>query len=163
LIWSPAVQIDPTCTPKLDKPVPAVIEAQASVSHYPDMATTRAGIRIATAKPLIGKVAIIGLGSTGSYVLDLLAKTPVGEIHLFDGDEFELHNAFRVSGAPTKEDLTKPKKVGWFGAMYDRMRKGIERHPYHVRAQQLAELRDMSFVSGIAARLKTVINLKSLL
>jgi hypothetical protein len=89
-------------------------------------------------------VAIIGLGGTGSYVL--LAKTPVGDIHLFDGDEFELHNAFRVSGAPTKEDLTKPKKVDWFGAMYDRMRKGIERHPYHVRAQQLAELRDMSFV-----------------
>jgi len=146
LIWSPAVQIDPTCTPKLDRPVPAVIEAQATVFHYPDMATTRAGIGAATAKLLIGKVAIIGLGGTGSYVLDLLAKTPVGEIHVFDCDEFELHNAFRAPGAPTKEDLTKPKKVDWFGAMYDRMRKGIVRHPYHVRAQELAELRDMSFV-----------------
>src|SRR5258708_17124566 len=77
LIWSPAVQIDPTCTPKLDKPVPAVVEAQASVFHYPDMATTRAGIGAATAKLLVGKVAIIGLGGTGSYILDLLAKTPV--------------------------------------------------------------------------------------
>jgi len=146
LIWSPAVQIDPTCTPKLDKAVPAVVEAQASVFHYPDMATTRAGIGAATEKLLVGKVAIIGLGGTGSYILDLLAKTPVGEIHLFDGDEFELHNAFRAPGAPAKEDLTKPKKVDWFGAAYDRMRKVIVRHPYHVRAQQLAELRDMSFV-----------------
>jgi hypothetical protein len=146
LIWSPAVQIDPTCTPKLDKPVPAVVHAQASVFHYPDMATTRAGIGAATAKLLVGKVAIIGLGGTGSYILDLLAKTPVGEIHLFDGDEFELHNAFRAPAAPAKEDLTKPKKVNWFGAMYDRMRKGIVRHPYHVRAQQVAELRGMSFV-----------------
>ena len=146
LIWSPAVQIDPTSTPKLDKPVPAVVEAQASVFHYPDMATTRAGIGAATAKLLVGKVAVIGLGGTGSYILDLLAKTPVGEIHLFDGDEFELHNAFRAPGAPAKEDLTKPKKVDWFGAMYDRMRKNIVRHPYHVRAQQLAEIRDMNFV-----------------
>jgi hypothetical protein len=146
LIWSPAVQIDPNCTPKLDKPVTAVVEAQTSVFHYPDMATTRAGIGAATAKLLVGRVAIIGLGGTGSYILDLLAKTPVGEIHLFDGDEFELHNAFRAPGAPAKEDLTNPKKVDWFGAIYDRMRKCIVRHPYHVTAQQLTELRDMSFV-----------------
>jgi hypothetical protein len=146
MIWSPAVQIDPTCTPKFDKPVTAVVEAQTSVFHYPDMATTRAGIGAATAKLLVGKVAIIGLGGTGSYVLDLIAKTPVREIHLFDGDEFELHNAFRAPGAPAKEDLTNPKKVDWFGAIYDRMRKSIIRHPYHVTAQQLTELRDMSFV-----------------
>lgn len=146
LIWSPAVQIDPTCTPKLDKIVPAVVEAQSSVFHYPDMATTRAGIGAATAKLLVDRVAIIGLGGTGSYILDLLAKTPVVEIHLFDGDEFELHNAFRAPGAPAKEDLTKPKKVDWFGAMYDRMRKGVVRHPYHITAEQLVELRGMSFV-----------------
>ena len=146
LIWSPAVQIDPTCTPKLDKPVTAVVEAQTSVFHYPDMATTRAGIGAATAKLLVDKVATIGLGGTGSYVLDLLAKTPVGEIHLFDGDEFELHNAFRAPGAPTKEDLTNPKKVDWFGEIYNRMRKSIIRHPYHLTAQHLTELRDMSFV-----------------
>ena len=120
------VQIDPTCTPKLNKVVPAVFEAQSSVFHYPDMATTRAGIGAATIKPLVDRVAIIGLGGTGSYILDLLAKTPVLEIHLFDGDEFELHNSFRAPGAPAKEDFTNPKKVDWFGATYDRMRKGIE-------------------------------------
>lgn len=146
LIWSPAAHINPTCTPKVDKPVAAVLEAQATVFHYPDMATTRAGIGAATAKLLVDKVAIVGLGGTGSYILDLLAKTPVSEIHLFDGDDFELHNAFRAPGAPAKEDLTKPKKVDWFGAIYDRMRNGIVRHPYHVRAEQLAEVRAMSFV-----------------
>jgi hypothetical protein len=146
LIWPPAAEVDPTCTPKLDKPVVAVIDAQASVFHYPDMATTRAGIGAATTKLLVDKVAVIGLGGTGSYILDLLAKTPVAEIHIFDGDDFELHNAFRAPGAPAKEDLAKPKKVDWFGEMYDRMRKGIVRHPYHIRAEQLAELRGMSFV-----------------
>jgi hypothetical protein len=146
LIWSPAFQIDPTCTPKRDKPVPAVVEAQASVFHYPDMATTRAGIGAATTKLLVDKVGIIGLGGTGSYILDLLAKTPVAEIHLFDGDSFELHNAFRAPGAPAKEELTLPKKVDWFGALYGRMRKGIVRHPHHVRTEQLMELRGMSFI-----------------
>lgn len=40
------------------------------------------------------RIGIIGLGGTGSY-LDLVAKTPVDEILLFDDDEFLLHNAFR--------------------------------------------------------------------
>ena len=30
------------------------------------------------------RIGLIGLGGTGAYVLDLLAKTPVGEIHLLD-------------------------------------------------------------------------------
>ncbi|WP_318271316.1 ThiF family adenylyltransferase [Sphingobacterium cellulitidis] len=41
------------------------------------------------------KIAIIGLGGTGAYILDMVAKTPVKEIHLFDGDSFDQHNAFR--------------------------------------------------------------------
>jgi hypothetical protein len=146
LIWSPAVQIDPTCTPKLDRLAPAVVEAQASVFNYPDMATTRAGIGGATSRLLVDGVGIIGLGGTGSYVLDLVAKTPVKEIHLFDGDDFELHNAFRAPGAPAVADLTSPKKVDWFGAAYDRMRHGIVRHPYHVAGERIAALSGLSFV-----------------
>lgn len=146
LIWGPASRVDPSCNPKVDKPVPAVVEAMESVFHYPDMATTRAGLGAATAKLLVDKVAIIGLGGTGGYILDLVAKTPVGEIHLFDGDAFELHNAFRAPGAPALADLTNPKKVDWLGSQYDRMRKGIVRHPYYVRVEQLPELRGFSFV-----------------
>src|SRR5438034_975841 len=88
-LYCPLV-IDPGCDPRSEKPVPAVVEAQARVFRYPDMGTTRAGIGAATAKLLADRVAIIGLGGTGSYILDLLAKTPIGEIHLYDGDEFGL-------------------------------------------------------------------------
>lgn len=59
---------------------------QRRVFCYPDTATTRAGIGAATAKLMTERVAIIGLGGTGSYILDLLAKVPIGEIHLFDPD-----------------------------------------------------------------------------
>ena len=121
LIWHEARVIDPSCDPRCEKPVPAVVEAQNRVFRYPDMATTRAGIGAATAKLLLNRVAIIGIGGTGAYILDLVAKTPVGQIHIFDGDKFQLHNAFRAPGAPKKEELTDPLKVDWFFAIYDRM------------------------------------------
>jgi len=146
MIWHEARVIDPSCDPRSEKPVPAVVEAQKRVFHYPDMATTRAGIGAATEKLLANRVAIIGLGGSGSYILDLLAKTPVGEIHLYDGDNFGLHNAYRSPGAPSKEQLTDPKKVDWFGDIYDRMRTGIIRHPYNVLAEQLPELAGFDFV-----------------
>lgn len=145
-IWHEAQVIDPSCDPRSEKPVPIVVEAQERAFHYPDMATTRAGIGAATARLLAERVAIIGVGGTGSYILDLLAKTPVREIHIFDGDTFELHNAFRAPGAPRKEELTDPLKVDWFGDIYDRMHKGIRRHQYHVTAEHLPELEGFEFV-----------------
>ena len=81
--------IDPKCDPRGQKPIPVVVEAQKRIFRYPDMATTRAGIGAATEKLLSDRVAIIGLGGTGSYILDLLAKSPINEIHIFDGDVFE--------------------------------------------------------------------------
>jgi hypothetical protein len=146
MIWHEALVIDPTCDPRSGKAMPAVVEAQARIFRYPDMATTRAGIGAATARLLVRRVAIIGLGGTGSYMLDLLAKTPIAEIHIFDGDVFLLHNAFRGPGAPHAEELKEPKKVDWFGAIYDRMHMGIIRHPYHVLADQLPELQGFDFV-----------------
>jgi hypothetical protein len=145
-IWAAATEIDPTCTPYSNKPVPAVVETQERVFHYPDMATTRAGIGAATAKLLVQRVAIIGVGGTGSYILDLLAKIPIGEIHLFDGGVFQLHNAFRAPGAPRKEELTDPKKVDWFASIYGRMHKGITPHPCYITDANVAELTGFDFV-----------------
>ncbi len=146
MIWHEAQVLDPSCDPKTGKSVPAVVEAQARIFRYPDMATTRAGIGAATAKLLARRVAIIGLGGTGSYILDLLAKTPVGEIHVYDGDVFLLHNAFRAPGAPHIDDLREPKKVDWFASIYERMHTAIIRHPYHVLAAQLPEFQGFDFV-----------------
>lgn len=146
MIWHEARVIDPQCDPRSAKPVPAVVDAQARIFRYPDMATTRAGIGAATARLLTDRVAIIGLGGTGSYILDLLAKTPISQIHIFDGDKFFLHNAFRAPGAPLESDFTEPKKVDWFGAIYDRMHMGIVRHPHHVLAEHLPGFAVFDFV-----------------
>src|ERR1041385_6929964 len=76
MIWQEAQAVDPLCDPRNDRPVSVVVRAQDSAFHYPDMATTRAGIGAATAKLIVGRVVLIGIGGTGSYIFDLVAKTP---------------------------------------------------------------------------------------
>lgn len=114
---------------------------------YLDTASSRAEIGAVSAKLEIGPVAIIGLGGTGSYVLDLVAKTPVAAIHLFDGDVFSQHNAFRSPGAPSGAELeAKPTKVAYFRDRYAKMRRYIVAHEYFVDAARVNELDDMAFV-----------------
>jgi hypothetical protein len=79
--------------------------------------------------------------------LDLVAKTPVSEIHLFDGDDFTNHNAFRSPGAPSVEQLrAKPQKVSYFTEQYSRMRRKIVPHDHFIDAANVDLLREMDFV-----------------
>ena len=103
--------------------VPKEIEAE-SVFLLPDTLTSRAGINDLSAKFKDEVVAIIGLGGTGAYVLDFIAKTPVKEIRLFDYDEYNVHNAFRSPGMITKEELRK-SKVYVYKSRYEKFRKNI--------------------------------------
>ena len=108
-----------------------VVEAQDDESpfNYIDTASSHAGIVAATRKLELGSVAIVGLGGTGSYILDLVAKTPVKEIHLFDGDKFGQHNAFRAPGAPSIETLRSiPRKASYFRDIYSAMHRHIFVH-----------------------------------
>lgn len=118
-----------------------------SVFNYLDTASSRAGIGALTEKLRDSKIAIAGLGGSGSYVLDFVAKTPVGEIHVFDGDAFLQHNAFRAPGAPATEELReKPSKVAYFQGVYSKMRQGIFVHEEYIDASNVELLREMDFV-----------------
>ena len=126
----------------------AVIESQDDDSpfNYIDTASSRAQILPATRKLEIGAVAIVGLGGTGSYILDLVAKTPVKEIHLFDSDKFGQHNAFRAPGAPSIETLRGvPRKASYFRDIYSAMHRNIIIHE-HVDESTVEDLRSMAFV-----------------
>ena len=69
-------------------------------------------------------VAIIGVGGTGSYVLDFVAKTRAKEIRVFDGDRFDTHNAFRSPGAWSLVELeAKKSKVANFVDIYGKLRR----------------------------------------
>lgn len=124
----------------------APVDSQ-SVFRYADTASARSEI-IATSQRLkLRRIAIIGLGGTGAYVLDQVAKTPVEEVHLFDGDDFKQHNAFRAPGAASVVDLKRRlKKVDYFLEQYDPMRKGIVTHAYYVDSHNIQELDRFDFV-----------------
>ncbi|MBH1967248.1 MULTISPECIES: ThiF family adenylyltransferase [Pseudomonas] len=118
-----------------------------SVFRYPDTASARAGITAVTQRLAAERVAIVGTGGTGSYILDLLAKTPIKEVHLFDGDDFEPHTAFRAPGAASLDNLqARPKKVDYLHEAYDPMRRGIIPHPYHLEQDNVNELAGFNFV-----------------
>jgi hypothetical protein len=145
ILLGEAQAIDPTVTAIKNNPV--VPDEGESVFKYVDTGPTKAGIYELNCKLELGKVAILGVGGTGAYVLDLVAKTPVKEIHLFDGDFFLNHNAFRSPGAASLEQLTgKPQKVKYLAEMYSHMRHGVIAHDLFIDDASVDRLRDMAFV-----------------
>jgi len=116
------------------------------VFNYIDTASYRIGIGALSEQLSQETVAIIGLGGSGSYTLDLVAKVPVKEIRLFDGDEFLQHNAFRAPGAPALEELRDaPRKVDYFKSIYSRMHRNIVAHQTFLRADNLNLLDGVTF------------------
>jgi hypothetical protein len=141
--WAQA--IDPKVTAR--SLLPVKMTESESVFCYLDSASSRARISLITSKLALPRVAVVGVGGTGSYVLDLIAKTPIGEIHLFDGDILYAHNAFRAPGAASVEDLdAMPCKATYHRDRYAAMRRGIIAHPYYLDESNITELRDMTFV-----------------
>jgi len=144
ILGGPAQAVDPGATATTFPVIEAAEEE--SVFRYIDTASSRAQIGVITAKLERGKVAVVGLGGTGAYLLDLLAKTPVKEIHLFDGDRFLQHNAFRSPGAPSVDELRHaPQKVTFFQDRYSRMHRNIIPHDHYVDESNVETLRGMDF------------------
>lgn len=145
IISGPAKSLDDSVTEKTFQAIKS--DESDSVFNYLDTSSSRAGICDISAKLKGHKVAIIGLGGTGSYILDLIAKTPVEEIHLFDGDYFLQHNAFRSPGAPSIEIFNEhPKKVEYLKNIYSKMRRNIVIHPDYINPENIVDLTGMNFV-----------------
>lgn len=145
IISNPARSIDPNATPYPNKPIRA--SEEEDIFHYPDTASSRYGIAALSKKCAMDKVVIVGLGGTGSYILDLIAKTHIAEIHLIDGDQFGQHNAFRAPGAPSIEELeAMPAKVDYYAGLYGKMRRGIHPHPVYLGEDTIGLLDDADFV-----------------
>jgi hypothetical protein len=144
-ISGPAQAIDPSATAQTFRR--RAPDEEDSVFLYEDTASSRADI-VAINNKLKGlKIGVVGVGGTGSYVLDYVAKAPVKEIHLFDGDSFEQHNAFRAPGAASGEELDeKLAKVAYYVRIYSKMRRGVVGHPKPMGPDTLHQLEGLHFV-----------------
>lgn len=140
-----AINKNPEAAAKVKSPV--IQASDASVFEYEDLNSSRAGINGLSQKLEDKKVAIIGLGGSGSYLLDFIAKTPVSEIHLYDDDIFSTHNAFRAPGAPTFQELERGiRKSEHFAGVYSKMRRGIIPHSYKIDDATISEIYEMDMV-----------------
>lgn len=145
IIAAPAQSLDNTVTIRTFK----VLECskEESVFLYTDSNSSRANINQMNEKFKGQRIGIVGLGGTGSYVLDFVAKTPVDEILLFDSDEFLQHNAFRSPGAASVEILNKRmKKVDYYASIYSQMRRRINVFPEKVTEANIDLLKGLSYV-----------------
>lgn len=115
-----------------------------SVFKFQDTLTSRAEITDLTLNFKNDVIAIIGLGGTGSYVLDFIVKTPVKEIRAFDLDPYYVHNAFRSPGRLQKEELGK-LKVEVLGSRYENFRFGIKTEPKFIDETSQDELNGVTF------------------
>ena len=116
--------------------------AQQGPFKIPNTFEDRAGLGPIQDRIREQRIAIIGLGGTGAYVLDLVAKTPVMEIHLLDSDELDWHNFIRAPGAPTIEEIElrrkgSLRKVDYYYSKYASFREGIHAHAVRVDSQSM--------------------------
>ena len=144
IISHPAIAKDPSQTAKTFN---RIITNDESIFEYIDTNSSRAGIDSVNMNITGQKIAIIGLGGTGSYILDLISKTGVSEIHIFDGDVFNQHNAFRAPGAASRDIFTSNiKKVTYFKNIYKNMHKGIIEHEEYINESNVDFLHNFDFV-----------------
>ena len=122
-------------------------ENEDGVFLYMETASARQQTGDMAARLAREKVAIVGVGGTGSYVLDFVAKTWVAEIHLYDPDPFLQHNAFRAPGAFARNELERgPNKAELHARRYSQMRKGVVIHAVPIDEQNVNELRSCQTV-----------------
>jgi hypothetical protein len=153
---APARMVDPTATARTGHVM--VAEGGRSCFAYLDTASSRHGIGRFSDRLAGLSIGIVGLGGTGSYILDQIAKTPVGRIHLFDDDRFEQHCAFRAPGAASIDGLLDQRtKVDHFARIYSNMHNGIIGHEMKLGPANAHLLDHLDFVflaidSGIGRR-----------
>ena len=89
-------------------------------------------------------IAIIGLGGTGSFILDFMVKTPVHLIDAYDFDVFEVHNGFRSPGEVPFELFGHPK-VELYRKKYEPFRHRLNLHNKRISAGDENLFADTSF------------------
>jgi molybdopterin/thiamine biosynthesis adenylyltransferase len=141
-ITAPAMAAYPDATPLRGIEIKAA--AQGSPLRFPDTMSARYHMNDISSLLRGKKVAIIGLGGTGAYILDFIARTHLERIALFDNDKVHVHTIFRMPGFI-------PRAIGGFkvdalAQQYGNWHTGLEPVPERITAENIERLRDFDFV-----------------
>jgi len=141
-ITAPALAAYPEATPL--KGIEVKAAAQNSPLRFPDTSSANYNLNDISSLLRGKKVAIVGLGGTGSYILDLLARTHLERIALFDDDKVHVHTIFRMPGF-IHQAIGKPK-VEALARQYGNWHSGIEPITERVTQENVERLLEFDFV-----------------
>lgn len=114
------------------------------IFKFQDTLTSRAQIADLNAGFAGERVAVIGLGGTGAYLLDLLLRTPVPEVLGFDSDTYHVHTAYRSPGRLYPAELGVGKaKV--YQDRYENFRHGLYIQAAHIDESTAHHLDGVTF------------------
>lgn len=116
-----------------------------SVFKFNDTLSSRAEIADISKNFKDDIIAIIGLGGTGSYVLDFIVKTPVKEIRGFDSDLYHIHTSFRSPGRVMNDGEFGKKKAEVYSNRYQNFRNGLTIHPKNITIDSTSDLQNVTF------------------
>jgi hypothetical protein len=143
VIVRPAMAAYPDATPL--RGIERRAKEQGSPLRWPDTMSANYGINDVADRLRGKKVAIIGLGGTGSCILDFIARTHLENITLFDDDKIHVHTLFRIPGFIGKGAIGRPK-VEALAQHYDAWHDAIRPVPERVTAENIEQLRGFDFV-----------------
>lgn len=141
-ITGPAMAKFPDATPLRAIAVRAA--EQGTPLRFPDTLSSRYHMNDLSRLLDGKKVAIIGLGGTGSYVLDFIARTHLAEIALFDDDKVHLHTIFRFPGFIP--GAIGSLKVEALAQQYGQWHANITPVPERITEANIERLRGFDFV-----------------
>jgi hypothetical protein len=118
--------------------------ANNSPLQFPDVMSARYHLNDLSALLRGKKVAIVGLGGTGSYILDFVARTHIEQISLFDDDKIHVHTIFRLPGFIPK--AIGKLKVEALAQHYAQWHAGIDPVAERITAENVARLKAFDFV-----------------
>lgn len=94
-------------------------------------------------------IGVVGLGGTGSPVVEELVRLGVGKISLFDGDAFEFSNITRVYGSSTVDDGENKAIISSAHVQRIGMGTVVRTYPKHITDEKTAKrLRECDIIFG---------------
>jgi hypothetical protein len=141
-ITAPALAAYPDATPLRGIQLKAA--TQGSPLRFPDTMSSRYHINDVSSLLRGKRVAIIGLGGTGSYILDFLARTHLERIALFDDDKVHVHTIFRIPGFIAR--AIGQLKVHALARQYGQWHAGLDPVPERITPANIERLSEFDFV-----------------